>query len=192
MSWILNSMEPKLSELFSYSGSSHLLWESVKEMYGSQNNVARVFELKKSLASLKQDDQSFVQHLGSLKSMWNELDLYRPHTTESVVLLKRANEDKAFQLLASLGDEYEDLRSHLLMTPELPSFISVCHVVQREETRRKVMHIEPKFSSEARVFTSNHKIFGERVLMGRRLTGSAHIATLRGTYGKNVGSYILS
>ncbi|KAM1294032.1 hypothetical protein ACFX13_014435 [Malus domestica] len=168
MSWILNSMEPKLSELFSYSGSSHLLWESVKEMYGSQNNAARVFELKKSLAGLKQGDQSFVQHLGSMKSMWNELDLYRPHTTESAVLLKRADEDKVFQLLASLGAEYEDLHSHLLMTPKLPSFISVCHAVQREETRRKVMHIEPKFSSEAKVFTSNHKISGERFFNGKK------------------------
>ncbi|KAM1588797.1 hypothetical protein FF1_027828 [Malus domestica] len=36
MSWILNSMEPKLSELFSYSKFSRILWESIKEMYGSQ------------------------------------------------------------------------------------------------------------------------------------------------------------
>ncbi|KAM2882470.1 hypothetical protein COP2_015447 [Malus domestica] len=162
MSWILNSMEPKLSEIFSYSDSSHILWESIKEMYGSQHNAARVFELKKSLAGLKQGDQTFIQHLGSMKSMWNELDLYCPHTTESAVLLKRADEDKVFQLLASLGVEYEDLRSHLLMTPELPSFVNVCHAVQREETRRKVMHVEPRSSPEARVFTSNHNFTNER------------------------------
>ncbi|XP_070672123.1 uncharacterized protein [Malus domestica] len=110
MSWLLNSMEPKLYELFSYSESSLLLWESIKDMYGSQNNSVRIFQLKKSVASLKQGDHSFVQHLGSMKSMWNELNMYRPHTTDSVVLLKRADEDKVFQLLASLGTEYEDLR----------------------------------------------------------------------------------
>ncbi|KAM1360019.1 hypothetical protein ACFX2F_046923 [Malus domestica] len=43
MSWMLNSMKPKLSELFSYSESSYILWEAIKEMYGSQNNAARVF-----------------------------------------------------------------------------------------------------------------------------------------------------
>ena len=138
MSWLLNSMEPKLSELFSYSKSSFLLWESVKDMYGSQNNSVHIFQLKKSVASLKQGDHSFVQHLGSMKSMWNELDMYRPHTTDSAVLLKKADEDKVFQLLASLGAEYEDMRSHLLMTQELPSFTSVCHAVQREETRQRV------------------------------------------------------
>ena len=157
MSWVLNSMEPRLSELFSYSESAHLLWEAIKEMYGSQNNAARVFQLKKNLASLKQGDQAFVQHLGSLKTMWNELDLYRPHTTDSVVILKRVDEDKVFQLLASLGSEYEDLRIHLLMAPELPSFVSVCHAVQREETRRKVMEVDIKHNSEARAFYVNHK-----------------------------------
>ncbi|KAM2058396.1 hypothetical protein ACFX16_030977 [Malus domestica] len=56
MSWILNSMEPKLSELFSYSESFRILWESIKEMYGSQNNDARIFQLKKDLARLRQGD----------------------------------------------------------------------------------------------------------------------------------------
>ncbi|KAM2058561.1 hypothetical protein ACFX16_031127 [Malus domestica] len=98
MSWILNFMEPKLSELFSYSESSFTLWESIREMYGSQNNAARIFQLKKDLAGLRQGDQSFVQHLGSIKSMWNELAMYRPHSTDSAVLLKRADEDKVFQL----------------------------------------------------------------------------------------------
>ncbi|KAM1774743.1 hypothetical protein ACFX12_044079 [Malus domestica] len=103
MSWILNSMEPKLSELFSYSESSHILWESIKEMYGSQNNAARIFQLKKDLTGLRQGDQSFVQHLGSMKSMWNELDMYRSDITDSTALFKRVDEDKVFQLLASLG-----------------------------------------------------------------------------------------
>ncbi|KAM1857263.1 hypothetical protein ACFX14_007391 [Malus domestica] len=164
MSWLLNSMELKLSELFNYSESSLLLWESVKDMYGNQNNSVCIFQLKKSVASLKQSDHSFVQYLGSMKSMWNELDMFRPHTTDSAVLLKRADEDKIFQLLASLGAEYENLRSHLLMTQELPSFTIVCHAIQIEETRPRVMNVEPKSNSEARAFMTNHKATGDRVL----------------------------
>ncbi|CAB4285979.1 unnamed protein product [Prunus armeniaca] len=74
MSWLLNSMERKLAEIFSYSESSFKLWETVKEMYGSQNNVARVFQLKKDISNLQQEGKPFVQLLGSMKSMWNELD----------------------------------------------------------------------------------------------------------------------
>ncbi|KAM1449131.1 hypothetical protein ACFX1X_007939 [Malus domestica] len=87
-------MERKLAEIFNYSESSFKLWEIVKEMYGSQNNDARVFQLKKDISNLQQEGKPFVQLLGSIKSMWNELELYRPHTTEAFVLLKRAEEDR--------------------------------------------------------------------------------------------------
>ncbi|KAB2606442.1 hypothetical protein D8674_006159 [Pyrus ussuriensis x Pyrus communis] len=53
MSWLLNSMERKLAEIFSYSESSFKLWETVKEMYGSQNNDARVFQLKKNISNIQ-------------------------------------------------------------------------------------------------------------------------------------------
>ncbi|KAB2634462.1 S2-RNase [Pyrus ussuriensis x Pyrus communis] len=101
MSWLLNSMDPKLSEIFSFSESSSALWKAVKDMYGNQNNAARVFQLKRNLASLQQGDKSFVHHLGCMKNMWNELDMYRPHTIDAAVLLKRSEEDKIFHLLAT-------------------------------------------------------------------------------------------
>ncbi|KAM2539835.1 hypothetical protein TB2_025087 [Malus domestica] len=149
-------------------------------MYGSQNNEARIFQLKKDIAGLRQGDQSFVQHLGNIKSMWNELDMYRPHSTDSAVLLKRADEDKVFQFLASLGAEYEDLRSHLLMTPELPSFNGVCQAVQREETRRKVMHIESKSNPEARVFSSYHKNTGEKNFASKKADWKCSHCNMKG------------
>lgn len=65
----------------------------------------------------------------------NEIDVYRPHTTDSTVLLKRAKEEKIFQLLASLSSDYEDVLSHILMNTELLSFSSICVTIQREETR---------------------------------------------------------
>ncbi|XP_062006532.1 uncharacterized protein LOC133723659 [Rosa rugosa] len=169
MSWLLNSMEPKITEIFSYSESSMHLWKHVKEMYGNQNNSARVFQLKKDIASLQQEEKSFVQYLASLTSMWNELDVYRPHTTDANVLLKRAEEDKIFQLLANLGSEYEDLRSHILMNSELPSFKSVCGTVQREELRRKVMNLDVKTNiADSRAYASNHKQADDRVYKGKR------------------------
>ena len=63
--------------------------------------------------------------------MWNELDVYRPHTKDAAILLKSAEEDKIFQLLASLSSDYEDLRSHILMNAELPTFTCVCHSKRR-------------------------------------------------------------
>jgi len=139
MSWILNSMERNLAEIFSFSESSSDLWEAIHDMYGNQNNSARIFQIHREVASLHQEDKPFVQLLGSFKNLWNELEMYRPHTTDATILRKRTEEDKIFQLLASLSPDFEDLRSHILMNPELPTFKSVCATIQREEIRRKVM-----------------------------------------------------
>ncbi|CAB4263649.1 unnamed protein product [Prunus armeniaca] len=126
MSWLLNSMEPQVVEMFSFSGSAHHFWEFVKEM--------------KDIAGCYQDGKPIIKHLGKLKSMWNELSLYRPHTTDSATPLKRAEEDKKFQLLASLDQEYEDLHSHILMSAEIPSLNNVCTTIHQEESRKKVIH----------------------------------------------------
>jgi hypothetical protein len=44
--------------------------------------------------------------------------------------------------LASLNYDFEDLQSHILMNPELPSLQSVTTTVQHEEIHRKVMNHE--------------------------------------------------
>nr|GFC98663.1 hypothetical protein [Tanacetum cinerariifolium] len=44
MSWILNSMERNIAEIFSYSESSKDLWEAVRDMY-----EARVYSANASL-----------------------------------------------------------------------------------------------------------------------------------------------
>ncbi|KAM1944123.1 hypothetical protein ACFX15_012371 [Malus domestica] len=52
MSWLLNFMDRKIIEIFSYAKSSCILWKNLKEMYGNQNNAARVFQLKKDIVGL--------------------------------------------------------------------------------------------------------------------------------------------
>jgi hypothetical protein len=43
MSWILNSMKKNLAEIFSYSESTHDLWNAIHDMYGNQNNAGQIF-----------------------------------------------------------------------------------------------------------------------------------------------------
>ncbi|CAN6680462.1 unnamed protein product [Malus baccata var. baccata] len=137
-------------------------------MYGNQNNYARVFQLKNDIASAQQEGKTFVQHLGSLKAMWNELDVYIPHTTYPTILLKQAKEDKIYQLLGTLSSEYEDLRSHILMSQDLPTFNNVCATIQREEARKKVMNADhsPRLT-ETRVYALNYKNLEAKVYKGR-------------------------
>ena len=62
---------------------------------------------------------------------WNgNIEIYHPHTCDAAVLRRRTEEDKIFQLLASLSYNFEDLRSHILMNLELPSLQSITAMVQ--------------------------------------------------------------
>nr|CAD1835527.1 unnamed protein product [Ananas comosus var. bracteatus] len=112
-----------------------------------QNNASLIFELKHDITRAKQGDKSFIERLGTLKAMWDELNLYQPLITD-LKTLQKCSEEKIFQLLANLKSEYESLRSQILMSLELPSLNSVCAIIQREETRKRAMNLEPKHQSE--------------------------------------------
>jgi len=86
MFWILNSMEQSLADIFSYLESSYDLWNAICDMYGNQNNIAQIFQIHHEIANLHQDNKSFIQLLRNLKILWNELEMYCPHTIDVVVL----------------------------------------------------------------------------------------------------------
>lgn len=94
-------------------------------MYGNQNNAVCIFQINRNLANLQQDGKTYVQLLGTLKCIWSELALNHPH------MVKHEKEDKIFQLLASLGSDYKDLRNRILMNPNLQSITNVCATIQR-------------------------------------------------------------
>ncbi|XP_021802224.1 subtilisin-like protease SBT1.1 [Prunus avium] len=119
-----------VAEIFSFSDSAQHLWTAVKEMYGNQNNAARIFQLKKDIAGVYQDGKSFIEHLGKLKHMWNELDPYRSHTIDSATLLKKAKEDKIFQLLSSLDPTLGKYTS--MSCPHVSGLASLLKSVHRD------------------------------------------------------------
>ncbi|GAV62908.1 UBN2_3 domain-containing protein [Cephalotus follicularis] len=141
MTWIFNSMEPEVYEIFAYSETAKELWDSVKEHYGNQNNISRVFDLQQEVCQTKQlPTQSFNEHLGLMKKRWDELKQYRPKAATVDEYVIREEQDKLFMLLASVRPEYEDVKRQILMTTPLPSFATVCNIIQREETQRRVMN----------------------------------------------------
>jgi len=87
-SWNLNFIERNLAGIFSYFESAHDLWNVIRDMYGNQNNATRIFQIHHKITNLHQDNRPFVQLLGNLKSLWNELEMYQPHICDVVVLRK--------------------------------------------------------------------------------------------------------
>ncbi|XP_026445334.1 uncharacterized protein LOC113345900 [Papaver somniferum] len=153
-------MEPHISEIFSFSESAKDLWKSVASLYGLRNNAARVFELKREIAEAEQGTKSFTEHFGYLKKKWDELDTYRPHTTDAKSLLKRVEEDKIFDVLSSLKPEYESLRSIILMSAELPNLDTAesSALMSYKDDKRRAVPFDKDKNSRAKANFDKNKL----------------------------------
>ena len=132
LSALLASLEPTLMDAYSYCETAKELWDTLKKVYGNTSNLNRVFEVKQALNGLVQEDMDFEKHLGRFRSLWSELEMLRPSTTDADELNKRREQDKVFGLLLTLNPAYGGLIQHMLRDDTLPDLEEVCARIQKE------------------------------------------------------------
>ncbi|KAF8045435.1 hypothetical protein N665_4930s0001 [Sinapis alba] len=133
LSIIQNSLEASIQEAYSYCETSKELWDTLKKVYGNVSNISRVFEVKKAINTLSQEDTEFDKHFGKFRSLWAELEMLRPVSVDPDVLNERREQDKVFALLFTLNPGYNDLIKHILRSKELPCLEEVCAQIQKEQ-----------------------------------------------------------
>jgi Integrase core domain/gag-polypeptide of LTR copia-type/GAG-pre-integrase domain len=164
LSLLFNSMEPRIYEIFAYATSAKELWDSLYEMYGQAQNASRVFELQQSIINTKQTEkQSFTEYLGVMRRQWEELRQLRPVASTVQEYQTREEHDRIFQLLSNLSPTLEEVRRNILLRPELPTFNTVCSIIQSEETRRRVMTVKGKVESDTTEVSAHYIKSGSKV-----------------------------
>ena len=128
-----NSLEAPILEAYSYCETAKELWDTLKNVYGNVSNISRVFEVKKAINNLSQEDLEFTAHFGKFRSLWAELEMLRPHSMDPATIRERSEQDKVFGLLLTLNPAYNDLIKHILRAEKLPCLEEVCSQVQREQ-----------------------------------------------------------
>nr|GEZ66931.1 hypothetical protein [Tanacetum cinerariifolium] len=177
MSWILNSMERNIAEIFSYSESSKDLWKAVRDTYGNQNNSAHIFQIQLDIANLGQDGNTFLNLLGKLKGLWNELEVYRPHSVDPKILRKRHEDDQVFQLLASLARVYS-ANASLEKKPYKGKHSDMkcghCNVPGHSVDRYWILHpeLKPKFTKDKKWFIDKRHVTNPKAHMASHTTKS--------------------
>jgi len=133
LSILQSSLDPSILEAYSYCESAKELWSTLKKIYGNLSNLSRVFEIKKAINNMSQEEEEFTTHLGKFRALWSELEMLRPQSVEPDVLNERREQDKVFGLLLTLSPAFSDLTKHLLRSEKLPTLEEVCAQVQKEE-----------------------------------------------------------
>ena len=72
MTWLLNSLEEKISGSIMFLTTAKHMWDTLKVMYSNEKNPSSVFENYERLFELKQGDISVPEFYGELKGLINE------------------------------------------------------------------------------------------------------------------------
>ena len=65
------------------------LWDNLHKVYGNTSNVSRIFEVKREINNLQQEEMDFTKHLGKFSQLWYEIEMLRPSTTDPNTLKER-------------------------------------------------------------------------------------------------------
>ncbi|XP_073059697.1 uncharacterized protein [Primulina eburnea] len=77
ISWILNSVSKEISASVLFSESAANIWDDLQERY-QQSNGPRIFQLRRDLINLRQEQQSVSVYFTKLEALWEELNNFRP------------------------------------------------------------------------------------------------------------------
>ena len=129
---IQNSLYNSLLEAYSYCDTAKELWDTLKNVYGNFSNLMRIYEVKKALNDLHQEDMEFTKVFGQYRALWAELEMLQPNSIDPSIINERKEQDKVFGLLMTLSSSYTNLIQHLLREDKLPTLEDVCAKIQKE------------------------------------------------------------
>ena len=96
-----------------------------------------------TVASLKQGDLSITEFFTKLRIVWDELENFRPNPicvcatkcscSVLSVINQRRCEDQAMQFVHGLNDQYQNIRSHVLLMEPMPPITNFFSLVAQQE-----------------------------------------------------------
>ncbi|KAI5430515.1 hypothetical protein KIW84_034918 [Lathyrus oleraceus] len=141
------------SKPYMFLPSAKDVWETVKETYSDIQNSSQIFGLKSKLWHAKQGDRSVTVYYNELLTLWQELDLcYDDNwrcTEDSVLFLKRQENDRVFMFLVGLNKDLDDVRGRVLRKVPLPTLREIFAEIRREEARQGIMMGKTQRNSES-------------------------------------------
>ncbi|KAL9225053.1 hypothetical protein vseg_001021 [Gypsophila vaccaria] len=149
LKWILHSIDRPLRDDLFYAKSSKELWIELLDRYG-QPNALELYQLKKDLGNVAQNNSSLVEYYSSLKRTWENIDSLDPMplcTCGAIdlcscqllkKLLDRETHSKLIQLLMGLNASYETVKSTILTMEPLPPINKALGLLQKIERQKQI------------------------------------------------------
>ncbi|XP_074306249.1 uncharacterized protein LOC141641488 [Silene latifolia] len=165
--WLLNSMIPTIKEGYLSCKSAKLLWTDVCERYG-QSNAPRLYQLKKDLKNITQDDVPVVEYFNKLKRHWDDIDELEeiPECVCGAMvdcscnlqkrILDASIREKVLTFLMGLNDVYDSLRTNILAMDPIPPINKTYSIVQQIESQKIISNVIVSSQDASALNASKH------------------------------------
>ncbi|XP_043809629.1 uncharacterized protein LOC122722589 [Manihot esculenta] len=141
-SWILNSISRELVDGFIYTASARDLWLEITERFGECNGTM-IYELRRKISLISQDNASASVYFTKLKGLWDELgsmETLPPCTCgASKAIDELNNRNRLMQFLMGLNDAYGTVRDQILGMDPLPSVNKAYSMVLKFESQKDIL-----------------------------------------------------
>ncbi|XP_075486552.1 uncharacterized protein LOC142526187 [Primulina tabacum] len=144
ISWILNSVSKEISASIIFAVSAAEIWQDLKERF-QQSNGPRIFQLRREMVNLRQEQDPVSVYFTKLKTLWEELTNFRPMchcgqcNCQGVKKIEAYFQtDYTMAFLMGLNDSLAQIRSQILLLDPLPPINRVFSLIVQEERQRTI------------------------------------------------------
>ncbi|CAL1409609.1 unnamed protein product [Linum trigynum] len=141
LGWILRSLAPDIGQSVLWLDSAVEVWRDLSERF-SIADLVRIADLQDEVFALKQGSMSVSEFFTKLRVLWDELMTYRPIRSCSCVpkcsCAEYARSDQIIRFLRGLGEDFESVRSSILLMDPLPPINKVFSTIVQFERQNRV------------------------------------------------------
>ncbi|KAF5480803.1 hypothetical protein F2P56_001516 [Juglans regia] len=147
ISWLVNSLSLDIASTTLFMHTAVDIWKEL-HMRFAQSNRPRIFQLRKDLLALTQENHSVGVYYSQLKGLWDQLSILKPLgacnckpaciCTATKSSLENQEEDYVLPFLIGLNDSYSQFRGQILLMESFPTISKVFSLTLQEEKQRGV------------------------------------------------------
>lgn len=164
MGWIIASLERLVAKSVMYFKTSAEIWNDLEGRYGTPS-TSQMYRLQETLLNtIQEPGMSIANYFTRVKSLWDEIDDLKPlpscNCHPNANFVKMQQDQRIMTFLMKLDPQFNQVRTNLLMTKELPDVTEVYRMLLQEESHKELSKVP--ILSEPMAFSTDKRKYNEK------------------------------
>ncbi|CAM8948263.1 unnamed protein product [Rhodiola kirilowii] len=155
--WFKSAMDKEVRASVRYAKTAREIWMDLEERF-EKENAPRAYELRRSIARLRQEKLYVSAYYTKLKGLWDEMQTVSSWPKCSCdgckcdvqrQLLEIREKDQLYDFLMGLDDVFATVKTQILSMKPTPSLGYAYHLVAEDERKRQISAMNNPTSENA-------------------------------------------